>query len=182
MPKTRSTTWMALPFWAGGLLLNGPREADVPEAVQAVPVVVQAESPMLASAAVLRDIGHVTVRSHRASVVEDEAEMAVAAAAEMVEVEVEVEAEMAVEAGEDHLLAGADPLPPVPAPGPRVGGAGLPGRPIEGHRGEIGLHRHRRRGKSPRRETGPQAPARDPAAGPIRDPARNIGRGQGHLQ
>lgn len=178
MPKTQSMTWMqALPFWAGGLLLNGRREADVLEEVQAVPVVVQAESPMLASAAVLKDIGPVIVRNHRASAVADEVEMVVAAEAEMV---VGVEAEM-VGAGEDLLLlAGADPLPPVPAPGLRVGGADLPGRPIEGPQGEIGLYRRWRRGTSPRRETGPQAPARDRAAGPIRDPARSIGRAQDH--
>jgi len=165
--------------------LNGRREADVLEEVQAVPVVVQAESPMLASAAVLKDIGPVIVRNHRASAAAGEAEM-VAGEVEMVagEVEmVEVEAEM-VGAGEDLLLlAGADPLPPVLAPGLRVGGADLPGRPIEGPRGEIGPHRHRRRGTSPRRETGPQAPARDRAADPIRDPARmRIGRAQVHRQ
>lgn len=195
MPKTRSTTWMALPFWAEGLLLNGRRGADVLEAVQAVPVVVQAEeSPMLASAVVLRDIGRVIVRNHQASAAAGEAEM-VAVEAEMVVVVVEVEAEMVAaemveveaemaEAGEDLLLlAGADPLPPVLAPGLRVGGADLPGRPIEGPRGEIGPHRHRRRGTSPRRETGPQAPARDRAADPIRDPARmRIGRAQVHRQ
>jgi len=133
--------------------LNWRREADVLEEVQAVPVVVQAESPMLASAAVLKDIGPVIVRNHRASAAAGEAEM-VAGEVEMVEVEAEM-----VGAGEDLLLlAGADPLPPVLAPGLRVGGADLPGRPIEGPRGEIGPHRHRRRGTSPRRETGPKPP------------------------